>query len=220
MAIDSPGYAVVDVETTGLRTSEDDRVVEIAIVHLDPAGEITGEWSTVVDPERDPGPEHIHGITAEDTRRAPPFKEIAGAVGALLRGRVIAAHNLAFDARFLAREFRRLGADPPLNHRLGICTMSWAAHFLPGDPRSLARCCAAAGVPLGGRHDALADARAAAGLLRHYLARAGPAVPWRRLLDAASRATWPELPATGALWVRRVPAGPSGDVGTGGFAGT
>ncbi|WP_405149936.1 exonuclease domain-containing protein [Sphaerisporangium sp. NBC_01403] len=197
----SPGYAVVDVETTGFRTSENDRIIEIGLVHLDPAGEVTGEWATLVNPERDLGPEHVHGITVAEAEKAPTFREIAGTVATLLRGRVVAAHNLPFDARFVAYEFALLGVDVPLDHRLGVCTMTWAAHFLPGDPRTLASCCAAAGVPLNGRHDALVDARAAAGLLRHYLRHAGPVPPWRHLFEAVS--PWPELPDPGTPWVRR-----------------
>jgi DNA polymerase-3 subunit epsilon len=199
----TPGYAVVDVETTGFRTSEEDRIVEIGVVHLNPAGEVTGEWATLVDPERDLGPEHVHGITPADIRHAPTFKEIAGALAALLHGRVVAAHNLPFDARFISYEFGRLGIDWTLDHRFGICTMSWAAHFLPGDPRTLASCCAVAGIPLDGHHDALVDARAAAGLLRHYIRRAGPVLPWRHLFDLVSPAPAPELPDAGAPWVRR-----------------
>ncbi|MQA95903.1 MAG: 3'-5' exonuclease, partial [Streptosporangiales bacterium] len=39
-----PGYAVIDVETTGLRTDWHNRVIEVGVVLLDPSGEVTGEW--------------------------------------------------------------------------------------------------------------------------------------------------------------------------------
>ncbi|MFC4588465.1 3'-5' exonuclease [Sphaerisporangium corydalis] len=195
----SPGYVVVDVETTGLRTSEDDRIIEIGLVHLDATGDVTGEWTTLVNPGRDLGPEHVHGITEADVSRAPAFQEIAGGVAALLRGRIMAAHNLPFDARFVAHEFRRLDVNWPVDHRLGVCTMNWAAHFLPGDPRSLADCCAVAGVPLDGAHEAMSDARAAAGLLRHYIESAGPDLPWRYLFEAVARITWPDVPGQRTL---------------------
>ncbi|WP_214414477.1 3'-5' exonuclease [Sphaerisporangium fuscum] len=198
-----PGYAVVDVETTGFRTSEDHRVIEIAVVHLDPAGEVTGEWATLVNPERGVGPEDVHGITAEEALLAPTFERIAGTVAGLLRGRIVAGHNLPFDARFLTYEFARAGVDRPVDHREGVCTMSWAAHFLRGDPRTLPDCCAAAGVPLDGHHEALSDARAAAGLLRHYIAAAGPVPPWHHVFRAAARVPWPDVPGTEAVGVRR-----------------
>lgn len=197
------GYAVVDVETTGLRPDWNDRITEVGIVHVDASGEITREWGTLVNPGRDLGPQRIHRITAADIRHAPAFAEIAGTVAGLLRGRVVVAHNLPFDLRFLAAEFTRAGADAPLDAEAGVCTMRWAPHFIPEAPRNLAGCCALAEVPLSGHHDALVDTRAAAGLLRHYLGLAGADVPWQELLAAAALARWPDLPGTGAPPVRR-----------------
>lgn len=200
---DALGYAVIDTETTGFRASGQDRIVEIGIVHVNLAGEITGEWATLVNPERDLGPQHIHGIRAADVRHAPTFGEIAGTVANLLRGRLMTAHNLSFDLRFLAHEFGRLGISTPLNDGFGLCTMTWAGHFLPDAPRSLAGCCAMADIPLNGQHDALIDARAAAQLLRHYLTLTGPSAPWRGLFAVASEASWADIPDTGTPWVRR-----------------
>ncbi|RCG32145.1 hypothetical protein DQ384_06430 [Sphaerisporangium album] len=197
------GYAVIDVETTGLRPSWHDRVVEVGIVHLDVAGRVTGEWSTLVNPERDLGPQRVHGIDAADVRHAPTFKDIAGALVRLLRGRVPVAHNLRFDLGFLTHEFARLGVEVPLRHDLGVCTMEQAARFLPQAPRNLAGCCAMADIPLDGHHDALVDARAAASLLRHYLALSHPDVPWSAELDAGTRASWPRLSGEDAQGVRR-----------------
>ncbi|MEU4403644.1 exonuclease domain-containing protein [Streptosporangium sp. NPDC023963] len=199
----SPGYAVVDLETTGLRPSRHDRIIEIGIVHLDAAGQITGEWSTLVNPGRDLGPQHVHGINAADVRHAPTFDDIAATLATLLHGRVPVAHNLPFDLGFLSYEFQRLGVVAPLRHDLGVCTMAEAVRFLPHAPRNLAGCCAVADIPLEGHHDALVDARAAAGLLRHYLALAGTAHPWHPLLATAARTSWPTLPGTGTPWVRR-----------------
>ncbi|WP_371825942.1 exonuclease domain-containing protein [Nonomuraea turcica] len=36
-------YAVIDLETTGLRPSWHDRIIEVAVVVLDPLGRITDE---------------------------------------------------------------------------------------------------------------------------------------------------------------------------------
>ncbi|WP_436762855.1 exonuclease domain-containing protein [Streptosporangium sp. V21-05] len=199
----SPGYAVIDLETTGLRPAWHDRIIEIGVVHLDPAGRVTGEWSTLVNPGRDLGPQRVHGITAADVRHAPTFDDIAATLTALLHGRVPVAHNLPFDLGFLAYEFQRLGVAAPLRHDLGVCTMAEAVRFLPHAPRNLAGCCAVADIPLDGHHDALVDARAAAGLLRHYLTLAGATHPWHALLTAAARTSWPTLPDTGTPWVRR-----------------
>ncbi|MEV6032249.1 exonuclease domain-containing protein [Nonomuraea sp. NPDC052116] len=203
MATAPHGYAVIDTETTGLRPTWHDRIIELGIVHLDASGEVTREWGTLVNPGRDLGPQRIHRIIAADVRHAPPFAEIAGTVAALLRDRVVVAHNLPFDLLFLVDEFRRLGVDVPLAPEAGVCTMAWAPHFLPGAPRNLAGCCALAEVPLDGHHDALVDARAAAGLLRHYITLARAQVPWSDRLNAPSSAGWPDLPDSGLPMVRR-----------------
>ncbi|WP_433266789.1 exonuclease domain-containing protein [Actinosynnema sp. CS-041913] len=175
------GYAVVDVETTGFAAGRSDRVVEIAVVQLDDLGRQTGEWCTLLNPGRDLGPQHVHRISAADVWDAPTFAQAAGALARQFAGRVLVAHNLAFDARFLAAEFRRLGVDLALD---GLCTMRLAARFLPGAKRSLQACCDAAGIVLDDAHSALHDARATGRLSAHYLRHGtvdGPAVPWPRL---------------------------------------
>ena len=71
------GYAVIDVETTGFSPQQNDRVVEIGVVYVSPRGEIQDHWSTIVNPRRDVGPTHVHGLTATDVSTAPTFDEIA-----------------------------------------------------------------------------------------------------------------------------------------------
>ncbi|GII93807.1 exonuclease domain-containing protein [Sinosporangium siamense] len=203
MAGGPPCYAVLDLETTGLWPHRHDRVVEIGVVHLSRSGEPTGRWSTLVNPERDLGAQHIHGISAADVLHAPTFAGIAGELVDLLRGRVPVAHNLAFDLDFLTAEFARLGFAVPLRLEHGVCTMEEAPYFLPHMPRTLADCCAVAGIRHDVRHDALADAEAAAGLLRTYLASAGPLPHWDHLFETAMRARWPEVPRRDAPRVRR-----------------
>ncbi|MCS7483172.1 exonuclease domain-containing protein, partial [Umezawaea endophytica] len=67
------GYAVVDVETTGIHPGRHHRVVEVAVVRLDTEGRVLDEWCTLVNPERDLGPQHVHGITAAEARLAPAW---------------------------------------------------------------------------------------------------------------------------------------------------
>jgi DNA polymerase-3 subunit epsilon len=190
-------YAVIDLETTGLRTSWHDRVVEVAVVRLDASGRVVDEWCSLVNPDRDMGPQDIHGISAAEARRAPAFADLAGEVAALLAGRIVVAHNLAFDAPFLAAEFDRLGLTVPLTGDRGLCTMRLARHFLPVAGRSLEACRAAAGLPPHRAHSALHDARAAADLLALYLRMAGDPPPWSPLVDEHARLVWPPLPTSG-----------------------
>ena len=196
-------YAVIDVETTGLRASWHDRIIEIAVVQLDERGRVQDEWCSLVNPDRDLGPQHIHGITAAEAGRAPTFAQLAGHVATLVRGRTLVAHNLAFDALFLAAAFRHLGHTVPVDARHGLCTMQLAPHFLPSAGRSLADCRRAAGLPGHRAHSALHDAHAAADLLAHYLTITGTPPPWTPVLATCRALPWPALPATTTDPVRR-----------------
>ncbi|WP_258906771.1 exonuclease domain-containing protein [Actinokineospora sp. UTMC 2448] len=184
---------MVDVETTGLAPGRHHRVVEVAIVRLDERGRVIDEWCTLVNPQRDLGPQHIHGVRAADARKAPVFGDIAGEVARMLNGRVLAGHNVSFDARFLQAEYSRLGIDLPFTDMPSLCTMRWADSFLDTAARTLSACCAAAGIELEHTHSALHDARAAAELLGAYLRWAGVPVPWEDILRGAAGWPWPDL---------------------------
>jgi DNA polymerase-3 subunit epsilon len=191
------GYAVVDLETTGLNPALHDRIVEIGIVQVSPDGQVEDSWCTLVNPKRDLGPQHIHGISAADVLAAPTFADIAGDVADRLRGRAFVAHNATFDARFLTSAYLDLGHVVPIGPQTTVCTMRWTGRLLPHLPRTLAGCCSHLGLPLEQHHSALADASAAAALLTHLLRLPPPAPtpPWRSALESARGAIWPVLPA-------------------------
>jgi DNA polymerase-3 subunit epsilon len=197
------GYAVVDLETTGLDPSRQHRIVELAVVHVSPEGEITDRWETLVNPRRDLGPQRIHRVTAAQTVNAPTFDLVAEQLAALVAGRVVVAHNLRFDGAFLAAEYARHGYRVPLGPQIGLCTMQLAAKYLPGKGRSLADCCAAVGVTISDAHRASADAFATAQLLSAYL-RMDPGGPlWAQELELAGEHPWPEFFHPSAEWVSR-----------------
>jgi DNA polymerase III subunit epsilon len=196
-------YAVIDLETTGLNPWRHDRIAEIAIVHVDADGTITDEWCTLVNPQRDLGPQRIHGIRAADARRAPTFAQLAPQIAALLQGRLLVAHNAAFDAPFLAHQFRQIGQPVPISRESRLCTMELAREFLPDSGRSLAACCATAGVPLENAHSALDDTRAAALLLGYYLRSAPTPPPWADQLADATQRPWPAMHNPNLPEVRR-----------------
>jgi DNA polymerase III subunit epsilon len=174
------GYAVVDTETTGLLTGYRHRIAEIAVIHVDADGTTTGEWCTLLNPQRDLGAQAIHGIRAADVRCAPTFDQITGHLANLFTGRVVVAHNWPFDAMHLRAEFARFGVDVPFHATAGLCTMRAAGRAMPWARRSLIECCAAAGLPDRAWHTALDDARGAADLLRHLFDQAPHLVETRR----------------------------------------
>ncbi|WP_436520659.1 exonuclease domain-containing protein [Actinoplanes sp. HUAS TT8] len=196
-------YAVIDLETTGTKTSWHDRVVEIAVVRLDESGRTRDEWCTLVNPDRDLGPQDIHGISAAEARRAPKFADLAGQIVEQLAGHTVVAHNLPFDAGFLTAEFGQLGHQVPVAAGRGLCTMRLARHFLPASARSLEACRSAAGLGPHRAHSALHDARAAAELLAYYLRQAGSPPPWTPLVHEARQVPWPNLISRGLAPVNR-----------------
>ncbi|MGW6918682.1 DEDDh family exonuclease [Kitasatospora sp. NPDC054939] len=160
------GYAVVDVETTGLGRS--DRVVSAGVYQLDADGEVTDHWYTLVNPERDPGPVWIHGLTTAMLTGAPTFAEIAGEFSERLRGRVMVAHNALFDWNMISREYSRAGLRAPVEQR--ICTMVLSRDLrLPLPNGKLASLAAHFGVRQQNAHNALDDARVLAEAFRPSL---------------------------------------------------
>lgn len=189
-------YAVIDTETTGLSPAHRHRVIEVAVVLLDARGRVEHEWVTLLNPRRDLGPQHIHGIRTADVLAAPEFGQVARYLAGLLARRMVVGHNVEFDLGFLRAEFARLGAAVPLVTERSMCTMALAEYLHPGARRTLGACCSAAGIPLEGWHSALADTRATAQLFRHYLGRFPAPPPWQWAYEEVSRLTWPDLPAT------------------------
>ncbi|BAJ28470.1 MULTISPECIES: TerD family protein [Kitasatospora] len=163
-------WALVDVETSGL-VARRDRVLSIAVLTFAPDGTQTGEYTTLLDPGCDPGPVHVHGLTAERLRGAPAFEQVADRIGALLDGRVMVAHNAQFDYDFLAHEFARARLHLPVARRL--CTLALNRRVEPPVAGlSLASLAAYYGVPQTRAHDALDDTRVLAGIFRSSLAEA------------------------------------------------
>jgi len=198
-----PGFAVVDVETTGLFPGGHDRVIEIAVVHADEYGRVTGKWATLLNPGRDLGPQHIHGIRSAEILDAPTIDEVAMDVVALLDGRVPVAHNASFDSRFIASELARAGVvlNPDADF---LCTMQLARTFLPGRGRSLADCCSASGISIENAHRALDDAVAATSLLQSFIA-AGERDFWHSHLDKAMDRRWAAVTTEFERWMPRPP---------------
>ncbi|WP_433005865.1 exonuclease domain-containing protein [Kribbella sp. CA-294648] len=200
-------YAVIDTETTGLSPGHRHRVIEIAVVLLDAHGRFEQEWVTLLNPQRDLGPQHIHGILTADVLAAPQFEDVAARLGELLAGRMVVGHNVEFDLGFLRAEFARLGVTVPLITERSMCTMALAGYLYPRAKRTLGACCSAAGIPLEGWHSALADTRATAQLFSHYLRAFPSPPPWQWAYEEIRGLRWPALPgAHGVPTVRPVHA--------------
>lgn len=175
------------------------------------------EWSTLVNPQRDLGPSHVHGITAGDVLDAPTFGEVVGDLFERMRGAVLVAHNLRFDHEFLTAEVGRCGGQLPALPAL--CTLVLDAQLDPdAGSRKLAACCARIGYAIPHAHAALDDARAAAALLTAHLSVAAGAGATTLAQIGCEPLAWPTMwPAVEPSNRRHARGGRA--VGTGAQAG-
>ena len=101
-----------DLETTGINITRD-RIVEISILKVHPNG--TEETRTRrINPEMPIPPEStaIHGISDEDVKDCPTFKQVAKSFADFLEGCDMAGFNSSrFDVPLLTEEFLRAGVD-------------------------------------------------------------------------------------------------------------
>ena len=156
--------AVVDIETTGLQPSGD-RIVEIAVVRVEPNQEPTLLLDTLVNPRRPVSATEIHGITDADVADAPTFEEVAGNLLEAVSGCVFAAYNVYFDAKFVQAELAQVGVDrvPPQ-----LCLMYLRPMLGLGSKCSLADACQCYGLQHTSAHRAAADAMISARLWQIY----------------------------------------------------
>lgn len=181
-------FAVIDFETTGFVPERTDRVVEVGIVLTDDQGVIEDEWATLINPRRDVGASHIHGISAGDLLDAPEFSDISGHVLDMLSGRTVVAHNATFDMRFLQCELQR--ADYTIIDRpAALCSMKWAGRVFGA--AKLAHCCEAFGIALPEAHSALCDARATAQLMARLMTACCDTVDWQDDIKRCANYLWP-----------------------------
>ncbi|MDA0635426.1 DEDD exonuclease domain-containing protein [Nonomuraea sp. MCN248] len=167
-------FVVFDLETTG-GSPADDKITEIGAVKVR-AGEVLGEFSTLVDPGG-PIPPFISvltGITDAMVMAAPRVEAVLPSFLEFIRGATLVAHNAGFDTRFLKAACASHGYPPPANPV--VDTVDLARRVLTRDetPNSklstLARFFRAATEPC---HRALQDARATVDVLHGLIERAG-----------------------------------------------
>ena len=107
-----------DLETTGINVASD-RIVEISWLKIKPSGEETS-FTQRLNPTIpiDPKATEIHGITDEDVKDKPTFKDIGRTLANELEGCDLAGYNSnRFDIPLLAEEFMRAEIDFDMSKR-------------------------------------------------------------------------------------------------------
>jgi len=182
------GWAVVDVETSGFRPGQA-RIISLAALGLDIHGKVEQSVVSLLNPGVDPGPTHVHGLTAAMLEDQPQFADIAGDVIEVLRGRTLVAHNVAFDYAFLAAEAELAEAELPVDSVM--CTVELARRLDLGiDNLRLETLAAHWGVTQERPHDAFDDALVLTGVLASALERARERDIWLPV-HPVTRRRWP-----------------------------
>ncbi|GAA0932144.1 DEDD exonuclease domain-containing protein [Nonomuraea longicatena] len=167
-------FVVFDLETTGGSPAEH-AITEIGAVKVR-AGEILGEFSTLVDPGG-PIPPFISvltGITDAMVTAAPRLPAVLPSFLEFIRGTVLVAHNAGFDTRFVKAACAELGYPPPANPV--VDTVDLARRVLTRDEVPNAKLATLARFfrsPVEPCHRALQDARATVDVLHGLIGRAG-----------------------------------------------
>ena len=167
--LDGLGYVVVDVESTGVRALDGDRITEVAVVEVR-NGRSRVVFDSLINPERPIPPPitSLTGISWEMVRHAPRFGDIAVQLAGVLEGQVFVAHNAAFDWRFVSTEMQRATGRPLDGTRL--CTVKLARRLVPTlYRRSLDAVTEFFGIRIHDRHRAGGDAIATAEVLLRLL---------------------------------------------------
>jgi DNA polymerase-3 subunit epsilon len=182
------GWAVIDVETSGFRPGQA-RIISLAALGLDADGQVQQSVVSLLNPGVDPGPTHVHGLTAAMLEDQPQFADIAGDVIEVLRGRTLVAHNVAFDYAFLAAEAELAEAELPVDSVM--CTVELARRLDLGiDNLRLETLAAHWGVTQERPHDAFDDALVLTGVLASALDRARERDIWLPV-HPVTRRRWP-----------------------------
>ncbi|MDD4866363.1 MAG: DEDDh family exonuclease, partial [Mycobacterium sp.] len=152
-------------------------------------GRVQQSVVSLLNPGVDPGPTHVHGLTAAMLKHQPRFADILGEVVEGLRGRTLVAHNAAFDYAFLAAEAELAGAELPVD--TVMCTLELAGRLDLGvDNLRLETLAAHWGVTRRRPHDAFDDALVLTGVLASALQRARERDVWLPV-HPVTRRRWP-----------------------------
>jgi len=151
---------VLDTETTGLKFTDNHRIIEIAAIEIIdylPTGKVFHKY---VNPQRDV-PESsidIHGITGKFLENKPLFKEIVDEFLDFISADSIVAHNAPFDIGFLNFELQKCGKMILPNRAIDTVTM--AREKFPGQSVSLDALCKRLSIDntLREKHSATLDA--------------------------------------------------------------
>ncbi|MDD4274035.1 MAG: 3'-5' exonuclease [Desulfobacter postgatei] len=157
-------YTVFDTETTGLDTRNDE-IISIGGVRIVNGRILCGEkFNQLIDPKMNIPleSEKFHGINDEMVKGKPDIKEVLPLFYKFSKDTVLVAHNAAFDMKMFSMKEAQTGIkfDNPLLDTLLLALIVYPMH----EKHNMAAIASFAGVDIVGRHTAIGDASATAGI--------------------------------------------------------
>lgn len=121
----------IDCETTGL-DPRNCRMIEVAAIRCINGEEVARFTSFIkIDREIPPFITKLTGITAEDLKDAPEFRDIVDQLDEILKDGLFVAHNAVFDYGFFKSEYIRAGRSFAAQR---LCTKDLAKALYPRLP--------------------------------------------------------------------------------------
>jgi DNA polymerase III subunit epsilon len=155
---------ILDTETTGLYPEQGHRIIELAAVEVVNRRTTGNTIHFYIDPEReiDAAASQVHGMTWDDLKGKPKFRDVAAEFLDFARDAEWVIHNAPFDVAFLDVELRLAGL-PRCAEVFGslIDTLALARDAFPGKRNNLNALCERFGIDNAQRtlHGALLDAQ-------------------------------------------------------------
>lgn len=188
-ALERGSVAVIDVETTGLSTGNDE-VIEVAALRLEAGKTAPRVFHRYLRPAGTVGDSfHIHGLSDDFLQReGDDAARVLDDLATFMAGAHVVGHNVGFDVRMLQGHARRLGVDlPPFRWD---DTLEMARRVLTTERYDLQSLGRHLEIPPQPAHQALGDARTTLDLLRALLPGIRAGAEARRQVVLRVRATF------------------------------
>ncbi|XMX15070.1 DNA polymerase III subunit epsilon [Corynebacterium aurimucosum] len=99
-------YVALTIQTTGIHPTTG-RLLTVDALTFNDAGETGQEFHAVLNPGEDPGPRHLHGLSAEEIQAGQSFSMLLKPLDRLIDGRTLIVHDAPYTWGFIVAEARR-----------------------------------------------------------------------------------------------------------------
>ncbi|MGV0360698.1 DNA polymerase III subunit epsilon [Corynebacterium minutissimum] len=99
-------YVALTIQTTGIHPSTG-RLLTVDALTLNDSGDVGQEFHAVINPDGDPGPRHLHGLSPEEIKAGQAFSSLLKPLDRLIDGRTLIVHDTTYTWGFIVAEARR-----------------------------------------------------------------------------------------------------------------